>query len=311
MAHIEQLINNSPNRNTGLAPYQIIYGAAFNPDDSILPSVTDAASTIEGVRRESYRDYISKFLAQHHAVIAAADKAQNEASTKRITKRYKDTLARQAGLRNRKTSSGNSHLQEALKTDELATHEAPDLTQIDFTSFAVGDLVLRCYPPSNLRTKPSKFHPFWKGPFRIHSRIGDHYEIANLLSQEIEPMVHVSRLKPFNHDPRVVNPLDVASNNTNDEFFVEAIVAHRFTNGSPEWEVKWLGDDATSWVQTSQITDVDVFHKYCIDNDRPNDKLIRFIPQKFREQYGLRKKRKSVTINGDSMQYAQRRGCDN
>jgi hypothetical protein len=167
---------------------------------------------------------------------------------------------------------------------------APD--DIELSSFSIGDLVLKSYPQTLLHGKPSKLHPYWKGPFQVHQRSGDHYVLIDLLSGMKEPTVHISRLKPFRYDERRTNPRLIASNNTDDEFLVEAILAHRTIPRTPfpndiMWEVRWSGEDQTTWATTEQLRDVEPFHKYCM-GDR---KLIKYIPQKFRDQYGLTRRR--------------------
>jgi hypothetical protein len=365
IGHVEQLMNNSPNRNTGLAPYRILFGAAYNPEQGLLPAQADVRPVVESMRNPSYRAYIDKLLKEQWDIIDAANRSQLAASEKRITRRYKTIVEQQQAVDKKivkksarrarhktpeeidesfilvapnnpgrglpsvvsnpqdpkwvrlgprkwvqeqlrvdtQEPTSSSSTPEAVTVDDVEapdgeeTHETRWHDLVNFTCYKEGDLVLRNYPANLLRRKPSKLHPFWQGPYRVDKRAGDHYDLRNLVTHELEPVVHVSRLKPFEYDARIVDPIQVASNNTDDEFLVEAVLDHRVVGTDPielQWEVKWAGEEETTWASTRSIEKVEQFHQYC----RGNPKLIRYIPHQFREQYGLlRRQRKPVVLN--------------
>jgi hypothetical protein len=115
------------------------------------------------------------------------------------------------------------------------------------TIFPINSYVLAMYPMTRMgRRSKSKLHTPLKGPFRVTAFEGDRYTVYNEVNKE-EYVYHVTQLKPFIHDPRKVNPFDVALHDSQ-EYMVERIVSHTGTlrdRHNLRFEVKWLGFDDT------------------------------------------------------------------
>ena len=120
------------------------------------------------------------------------------------------------------------------------------------TTYQVNDYVLRRYPPTKLGGgNPHKYGSWWRGPYQVMSIVQKpvsdaqtkpRYTIRNLVTGK-EYMVDVTHLRPFYFDPAYVTPLNIAVKDT-DEFVVDRIVAHDFTNvNEKKWLVGWAGTE--------------------------------------------------------------------
>jgi hypothetical protein len=78
------------------------------------------------------------------------------------------------------------------------------------TTFLPGTYVLVKYRnSSNLYPAPTRFHTYWKGPFKVISNVLSEYLLLDLITDKQKPY-HISDLKPFVFDPLNTNPLDIA-----------------------------------------------------------------------------------------------------
>ena len=139
------------------------------------------------------------------------------------------------------------------------------------TQFDINSFVLVLYPKSAMGQRaPTKLHTHWKGPMRVISNQGAEYTLHDLV-QNKNVIVHVSRIKKFEHDPRFVDPLAIAAKDY-EEDEVELILEHR---GSPkrksdmDFLVRWLGFDASEdlWLPWSSLRTNTVLHQYLRDHN--------------------------------------------
>ena len=111
------------------------------------------------------------------------------------------------------------------------------------TIYPINSYVLAMYPMTRMgRRSKTKLHTPLKGPFRVIAFNGDRYTVQNEVNGE-KYVYHVTQLKPFIHDPRRVNPYDIAMHDSQ-EYVVERIVSHVGTmrdRYNLRFEVKWLG----------------------------------------------------------------------
>jgi len=71
------------------------------------------------------------------------------------------------------------------------------------TQFDINSFVLVLYPKSAMGQRaPTKLHTHWKGPMRVISNQGAEYTLHDLV-QNKNVLIHVSRLKKFEHDSRL------------------------------------------------------------------------------------------------------------
>ena len=88
-------------------------------------------------------------------------------------------------------------------------------------------------------------------------------------------------MRPFNYDPLLINPLEIARKDYL-EFFIEKILemegdTKRYT--TLDFLVKWVGYDDTYnlWLPFKEIRETEILHSYLRENN-----LNRLIPKKFK-----------------------------
>lgn len=150
--------------------------------------------------------------------------------------------------------------QEALAAHELARHFITERLTKDFQPFKLGDKVW--LEARNLRTpgRPSKFKPKREGPFTIKEVLSPLAYRLKLPSQwRIHSVFHASLLTPYRttdaHGPPFSQPPpDLIEGEQ--EFEVEAILAHRGTASRRQYLVKWLGYPTSdnSWEPPSNLS---------------------------------------------------------
>jgi len=100
---------------------------------------------------------------------------------------------------------------------------------------------------------------------RVVSNIGAHYTLYNLVTDKLEE-VHVKRLKAFEYDPMMVDPLQVAAADA-DEFIIERVLDHAGDpkrRSSLDFLVKWLGydDNENLWIPWKEARLNPKVHEY-------------------------------------------------
>lgn len=144
------------------------------------------------------------------------------------------------------------------------------------TQFLPGSYVLVKYRGGSA---PTRLHTYWKGPLKVLNNNQSEYLLFDLVTGKEKPY-HVTDMKPFNFDPLLTNPLDIARRDYL-EFFVEKILGMtgdiKKVN-TLEFHIKWLGYDDTfnTYEPWKNLRDLAVLHEYLKDNNLP-----RLIPKKF------------------------------
>ena len=164
-----------------------------------------------------------------------------------------------------------SQMRQRIKDEKHLSVQKSQVTQ-----FPPNTFVLVQYPQTAMGNKaPSKLHTHWKGPMRVISNNGSEYKLHDLV-QNKDITVHISRLKPFEHDSHRHDPLAIAAKDYEEEP-VEAILAHQ---GNPkrktsmDFLVRWLGYDESEdlWLPWSALQNNAALHKYLKANNM--EKLI-------------------------------------
>ena len=136
----------------------------------------------------------------------------------------------------------------------------------EVTSYKVGDYVLCDWAGGGFTSRPlppNKLMTNRRGPLVIVSNVGANYSLLDEASGRTLD-AHVSRLRPFRHDPLRTNPLEVCAKDS-DQWLVESVNAHRGYNPQNkvryDWtgkglskkvselqlQVKWIGSNQTTW----------------------------------------------------------------
>jgi len=145
------------------------------------------------------------------------------------------------------------------------------------TTFDPNSFVLVCPPWSAMGHRPpTKLHTQWRGPLRVVKNVGAQYTLYNMVTNKTEE-VHVKRLKAFDYDPEMDNPLKLAAADY-DEFIIERVLEH---TGDPkrksslDFLVKWLGydDSHNLWIPWKEARLNAKVHEYL-----RNEGLERLIP---------------------------------
>ena len=134
----------------------------------------------------------------------------------------------------------------------------------DPTEYSDGSLVLLGSP---IGERPSdKLHSHWRGPYSVVRHTGARYTVCHLAGRT-EQDVHISRLKPYIHDPDSgVTPLEVACRDA-DEFIVETIRGHDGTTRDRtnlQFLVHWrdFPESEDSWEPYSALSHTSQLHEY-------------------------------------------------
>ena len=122
----------------------------------------------------------------------------------------------------------------------------------EITVFAPNSFVLVRPPWSAMGHRPpSKLHTDWRGPLRVVNNTGAQYTLFNMVTGKTED-VHVTRLKNFEYEPGLVDPLKLAAADY-DEFVIERVLDHAGDpkrKSSLDFLVKWAGfdDSENLWI---------------------------------------------------------------
>ena len=150
----------------------------------------------------------------------------------------------------------------------LREHEEVHLMNapLSITEFPLNSYVLVEHRENNLRRGPSsKLLPFLKGPMRVISRTGSKYDLQDLVSEQIY-QYHVKQMFPFDFDPNIHDPYQIALRDDGRLYIVDRIARIR---GNPKgkkselsFEVHWSGFTETTWEPWSQVRRLKKLHDF-------------------------------------------------
>ena len=137
------------------------------------------------------------------------------------------------------------------------------------TEYPIGAFVLVDYPENALRRgPPNKLMPFLKGPMQVINKIGSKYTLQDLTTNKMKDY-HVTALHPFDYDPELTDPRQVANKDQN-LTDVEAVLSHKGKKHiatSLIFEIKFVGDDAIYHLPWSEVRTNELVHKYLAENN--------------------------------------------
>ncbi len=181
---------------------------------------------------------------------------------------------RQEYLLNRARETQSKEDAHHLAIRQAAVDESGGVTEFPVNSYVLVEYHNR--PPSKLNTP-------LKGPLRVVSHIGADYTLENLVDNRVSH-VHASKLRPFEFDPRFVDPRQVA-NKEQEAYDVESILSHtgdRKDRKTLKFRVKWVGYDLdnTTYEPWKNLMHTSALHRYLIAN-----KLKGLVPTQYRYMY--------------------------
>ena len=169
-------------------------------------------------------------------------------------------------------------LAESRQRQVDAEHLARQPSRV--TTFEDNSFVLVQYPKGYGGPRPlTKANTFWRGPLRVIKHVGAAYTLFNLITNQEEPDIHVTRLKLFEYDPRHVNPIDIARADA-DEYVIGAVLAHAGDpkrKSSLDFLIRWEGYDEADdlWLPWQTVRLNSKVHDYLRANG-----MHRLIPKK-------------------------------
>ena len=148
---------------------------------------------------------------------------------------------------------------EAQAALELSRNVMIRFTTRKFTPFTPGQKVWLEATHLNTPNRSSKISPKREGPFQIKNKLSDLvYELKLPHQWRIHPVFHASLLTPFKqteeHGPSFAQPPpDIIEGE--EEYEIEAILAHRGKGARQQFLVKWLGypDSENEWKSTREL----------------------------------------------------------
>lgn len=143
----------------------------------------------------------------------------------------------------------------------------------------IGSLVL-IEPPNGPKNKLSSR---WEGPMEVrefHEKESA-YTVRDLTNMK-EYIVHISRIKEYNHDNNRENARNIAGKDRR-QWSVEKIVTHKGSKKNKTsmiFVVKWLDFDESQNTEEpwENLKDCSVFHRYLKEN-----KMENLIPRRYKE----------------------------
>jgi len=145
-------------------------------------------------------------------------------------------------------------------------------------------MILLEYPKvMNKKKPPHKLSMLNEGPYIVLDSEESKYKIKNLATNVIKE-VHISRLRPYMVDNRMLQP-DIVANKDYQYSNIEKIIKHK---GNPKRKtgmsflVKWSGFDSSNntWEKYNTLKSNEELHKYLIIK-----KLKDLIPSGFKHLY--------------------------
>ena len=243
---VQRIINSTNHVAIGFSPAQLVFGGSIDHRRNLFPSSvtpSDAILEAQSSTPAETHAWVTNMINQQAIMIETARTSQEQLNESNIAKRV-----------------------DARNGEELSHH-------------AIGSYVLVKYPQSAYgRGPPTKLLPFWKGPMRVESIVGDKYQLRNIVNGKSSEY-HVQLLKPFLYDERFIDPVEVAIAE-HDEYLVDKILEHKFLGGDKDklvCRVSWIGYQETSWEPWANLRLVQQFHDYARAHQ-----LVRFIPKNFK-----------------------------
>jgi transposase InsO family protein len=207
---VEFAINSLHNEATGFSPFQLMYG--FNPASPF--------DRVLGLRPGQ--------------MLPAPPKRDSQSATMWTNReKHQETLRRIAKAKRNLEAAKQRMVAQANKAREPLV-------------FKEGDKVLLSTKYLNIPIPGSKkFGPRYVGPFTVKKVIKSAYELDTPSHWKVHNVFHVSRLRRYDPNTRVVAPPAPIEVNGDEEYEVEAIVAHRSVRKGKkvmtQYQVKWLG----------------------------------------------------------------------
>jgi hypothetical protein len=161
--------------------------------------------------------------------------------------------------------------QDTVNAKRLEKKLGKPRTKIDFPPHS---LVLWEYPENGMEkdSRPNKFSPHYRGPYRVIDTQGSRVQIQNLVTQEVKQVL-ITQLVPFRYDPSIVDPTEIALH-ANGEFLVEKILSingkknkqRHYLKTNLLVKVKWMGYKEPSDEPYTNLRYTEKFHEYCRHN---------------------------------------------
>ena len=154
----------------------------------------------------------------------------------------------------------NEVRREALAAHELARmHMTRHMTR-KFTPFKTGDKVWLEATNLKVPNRSKKLSPKREGPFLIEKVLSPlTYRLQIPTTWRIHPVFHASLLTPYtqteSHGPSFTHPPPEIVDNE-EEYEIEAIIAHRKNGKRRQYLVKWMGYESSenSWLTEAELT---------------------------------------------------------
>jgi Integrase zinc binding domain len=256
---VQRICNTEVVESIGVSPASILFGSAVQLDRGVF------------MPNQIYEAHEHGNLAEYTNSLIAAQKATIEyASTRQLQK-------------------DRAHISSATAA----------ITEV--TSFKVGDYVLCDYPSGGFTKRalpPNKLMTNLMGPLIVVSNSGSTYSLLNPATGR-EVISHVTRIRPFLHDPLRTNPTAVCAKDT-DQWLVDRVIRHRGYNPQSkviyDWtgkgtskkvselqlEVRWIGSTEVTWENwTGNLISNIRAYEYM----RSFPHLNRLIPQHFQDAH--------------------------
>jgi hypothetical protein len=183
----------------------------------------------------------------------------------------------------------------AICEQNLRTKDEQHIEQYkkERSEFPNGSYVLAEHRHNTLRRGPkSKLLPFLRGPLLVksHNKEGM-YVLQDLVTQKLIEY-HMSRLRPFEYDPKTLTPLQAAVADSTDEFIVQECLSMR---GNPrdkrtllEFKIRWAGygPEDDTWEPWEFVRDCDAVQLFLYEHPNPRVRKLAkssFVPPAQRE----------------------------
>ena len=223
---VQKILNSQVHSVLKVSPVDLVFGHSVNLE-ALPVSYVDTANRIESVARVDYKEWLEAKLSKQALLLATAYKNQSDEDLYQLAR-------------------------------------IPD----DITEFPLNSYVLQRYENDEHRP-PHKLNTRLRGPHKVISKRNDGevdiYTVENLATNKLEDF-KVMDLQPFNYDPAVCDPREIAYRDKQ-MYAVEAIRGHtgsRTQRAKMRFLVKWLGypEEENTWEPWAHIKDNRILHEY-------------------------------------------------
>jgi len=258
----QRICNAEVCQSIGVAPAQVIFGAAVNLDRQVLVPNTDVVPHV-GASHQPMSEYVTQLIETQKKAIEYARKVQKEKDDAHLMASGADVTEFPIG------SMVTVSYPESLGGGARPPSKLMTRREGPFVVLSHGGPRPRAAPfhrPGPNRPSGARRRKVSPVPTNSKDRKGqDDTDRAT----NKDKTSHASKLETFRYDASRVDPVSIAAKDKQ-EYLVEDVLDHRppykpkSSTATLEFLVKWVDFDAPTWERWHNLTSNSLCHRYCM-----------------------------------------------